>query len=437
MPSPMPLQRGTPRRSVQPPGAAARRVLFLSNGYPPGAPGGYEQLCAETAGALTRRGYEVCVLTVGTPPVTRHQDCDGVRVYRALHPEVAGGVASTALRLLQRRRLEEESLQALQTVIARERPAAALVWGMWNVPRAVPAALERLLPGRVGYYLCDYWPALPSAYEQQFRTPAVRTMAALPKRLLARPALAYLARQPRPALRLERPICVSRAVRDGLVELGIPIQAASIIHNGIHLSDFPFRSWSHPNETATGFSLLYAGRLVPEKGVPTAIRALALLAGRRAERVTLDLVGSGEPHYERRLRHLVADHGLDSRVSFCGSVARTLMPATLARHHALVLPSEWAEPLPRIPMEAMATGLVVIGTTTGGSGELLVEGKTALTFAPGDAPGLARQIERLLDDPTLGPRLAASGRRWVEARFTLGRMVDQLEAVLHDLGSPS
>jgi glycogen synthase len=108
------------------------------------------------------------------------------------------------------------------------------------------------------------------------------------------------------------------------------------------------------------------------------------------------------------------------------------MPTFLAQFHALLLPSEW-DALPRMPMEAMAAGLVVIGTTTGGTGELLVEGETALTFAPGDAPGLARQIERLLDDPALVTRLAKNGRRWIENRFSFSRMVDEIEAVLQEM----
>lgn len=57
-------------------------------------------------------------------------------------------------------------------------------------------------------------------------------------------------------------------------------------------------------------------------------------------------------------------------------------------------------------LEGMATGLPVIGALTGGTGEILVEGETGLTFAAGDSEGLARQIRRLAEEP----RCAAGSR---------------------------
>jgi len=416
--------------------AGAMRILFISNCYPPTAPGGYEQLCAETAEELVVRGHEVAVLTTRTGRGQPEPGRGRLQVHRVLHPEVTGGVLHTACRLRHRAHLERETQWAVRAVVHTVQPQVALVWGMWNVPRSVPALLESLLGDRLAYYLCDYWPSLPSAYEQKFTSPPAHKLSGLPKRLVAAPALAYLARKRRPDLRLERALCVSQAVRDGLLARGVPAERARVVHNGIRIEDFPFRVRDFPDRPGTSLKLLYAGRLTPDKGVQTAIQAMALLARRGVQAATLDLFGSGEPHYEQHLRDLVRQNGLAQRVAFQGSVPRHAMPDVLAAHHVLLFPSEWDEPLPRMPMEAMATGLVVVGTTTGGTGELLVDGETALTFAPGDAAGLARQIERLLADPALGARLAQAGRRWVEQRFSFGRMVDQLEAVLHAMARP-
>jgi glycosyltransferase involved in cell wall biosynthesis len=411
----------------------AMGILFVSNFYPPLGPGGYEQLCAEVAGELAGRGHDVTVLTLCTGP-TDHGRGDGpISVHRVLHPEVVGGVLDTALRLRRRADLERETLSSVRRILGATHPQAAVIWGMWNVPRSVPALLERLLGDRVAYYLCDYWLSLPSAYQQKFEEPATRKLCSLPKRLVAMPAVAYLSAQPAPRLRLERPLCVSQAVREGLIARGVPVEHGRVIHNGIRIEDFPFHVRNYPEQPGSCLRLLYAGRVTPHKGVHTAIEALALLASRGVETVKLDILGGGERHYEQHLLDLVRRYGLASRVSFRGSVARSAMPAVLAEYHMLLFPSEWDEPLPRMPMEAMASGLVVIGTTNGGTGELLVEGETALTFAPGDAPELARQIERLSGDPALGTRLAHAGRQLIEQGFSFSQMVDQLEAVLHDM----
>jgi glycosyltransferase involved in cell wall biosynthesis len=174
---------------------------------------------------------------------------------------------------------------------------------------------------------------------------------------------------------------------------------------------------------------LYAGRLAPTKGVHTAIRALGCLGPSR-DSVRLDVLGRGDPDYERSLRRLVDDLGLSRHVTFREGVARDQMPSILAEYDVLIFPSEWEEPLARMPMEAMAAGLAVVGTTTGGSGELLRHDENALTFRAGDPVNLADQVRRLLHDPVLCRRLADTGRADVQARFTIDRMVTDLECFL-------
>jgi glycosyltransferase involved in cell wall biosynthesis len=82
--------------------------------------------------------------------------------------------------------------------------------------------------------------------------------------------------------------------------------------------------------------------------------------------------------------------------------------------------------------EAMASGLVVVGTTTGGTQEILRDGQTGLTFAPGDANGLADQVVRLVSDPELRRRLVQAGRQTVLEKFTLDRMVLEIDAYLNE-----
>ena len=176
--------------------------------------------------------------------------------------------------------------------------------------------------------------------------------------------------------------------------------------------------------------MLYAGSLVPTKGVHTAIEALGKLSEQAEfERLHLSLVGSGRADYEAHLHKLVAWYGLEDRVSFVGRVPREEMPRILRQHDVLLFPST-GEALPRVVQEAMACGLVVIGTTAGGTREILIEGETGLTFLPGDADGLACQIERLNRDPDLFQRLAAQGRDLIVRQFDIQKTLDGIETYL-------
>jgi glycogen synthase len=130
----------------------------------------------------------------------------------------------------------------------------------------------------------------------------------------------------------------------------------------------------------------------------------------------------------------VAQNGLQDIVQFHGSVPRRQIPQVFAQADVLLFTSEWAEPFARTVLEAMAAGLVVIGTTTGGTAEILRHEQTGLAFAAGDPQDLAQQIGRVLADASLQQKLQNAGRQCVAENFPFDQMVDKLEAALHTIG---
>jgi glycogen synthase len=412
------------------------RILFLTNYYPPYARGGYELWCQEVAEALTQRGHQVCVVT--TKPDNNHPQSNeyNVWVQRVLWPEVESSLTQTTLRLLKDRpRLESENLQQLHKLVMEFKPEVALVWGMWNLPRSLPAMLERLLPESVAYYICDYWLTLPNAYIQRWQAPASKSVTQLPKRLLGKYFLAELSKETPIQLELEHPICVSQALRETLVEAGIKVSHAQVIYGGVKSETFLESGDKRREQSSKHLNLLYIGRLEPEKGVHTAINAIAHLAKEGISSLTLDIYGQGDPPYEAGLRTIVHKNNLDHLIAFHGTISHQQVPQVLWQHDVLIFPSEWQEPFARTVLEAMAAGLVVVGTITGGTGEILIENKTGLTFSAGDAEQLASQIQHLAQNPRLRNTLAAAGQRCVNENYTFSRMVAQLEATLFDLAS--
>jgi len=184
--------------------------------------------------------------------------------------------------------------------------------------------------------------------------------------------------------------------------------------------------------------LLFAGRVAKEKGLHTAIDALALI--RRevgAPPVRLTVAGPAQDaEYLAAIRQRVDVCGLRSQVNFVGPVSRDAMPLLYRNHDVFLLPSVWEEPFSIGLLEAMASGLAVVGTTTGGSREILRDGENALTFSPEDPPELARQVCRLFD-PALRARLGREARRDVQERFTLEDMIDRVEAFLWNVSRAS
>jgi glycogen synthase len=408
------------------------RILFLSNFFPPARPGGYTQWCHEVAERLARRGHTIRVLTsryelVKAAPSEQN-------IYRLLHLEGDLAYYQPFHFFTTWKKQHRENLVFLERTIQDFSPDLIFVWGMWALSKALPALAEQLLPGRVVYYLSDYWPSALDMHTTYWQSPTRRGPMQVPKRVLGKVALAMLAREDRPDLKLEQVICVSARVRELLVEAGLPIRNARVIHGGTDIDRFP--SVRRRDYRSGHLKLLYAGQLVRHKGVHTAIEAMARLVNTRGiNQVTLTLVGSGHPDYEASLRDLVEREQLSDFVTFHEPVSKDQMPALLQEFDALIFPSIYEEPLARMTQEAMASGLVVVGTTTGGTKEILRDGETGLTFAPEDAEGLAEQIDRLIINPDLCDRLARSGRQTVLENFTLDKMVKEIEAYLVGVSS--
>lgn len=407
------------------------KLLFLSNFYPPASRGGYEQWCGEIADGLRSRGHDVLVLT-STHGRASLPAPDPAWVRRDLHLEMEFASLRNAFQFFtSRTRRERENLTLLRQTVEQHQPDAILLWGMWNLPRSLPALAEGLLPGRVACYIGDYWLTLPSQYENYWNAPARNPLTGLPKLFLRPLARRILAREPRPALQVEHALFPSAFMQTELQHKGVTPKHSKIIHGAIDTRPYLNLQRASLPETV---SLLYVGRLTREKGVHTAIEGVGHLVRHYGmEKVKLTIVGDGDADYVQVLRQFVARARLASCVDFLPAQPKEALPSLYARSDILIFPSIWAEPFGRVIVEAMASGVVVVGTAVGGAAEILQDGENALTFPPNDSEALSRQLKRLIDSPALCQQLAESARQTAAEKFDLHRMTEEIEEYLHSL----
>jgi glycosyltransferase involved in cell wall biosynthesis len=414
------------------------RILFLTNFYPPHGSGGEEQSCQQVVEGLQQRGHATLVLTSMHGANNVPVEADGI--YRSLYLEMDLAPWRHSLTFfIKRKAREKHNVQCLERVLKQFEPDIIFIWGMWNLPRSLPALAESQYPDKVIYRFATYWPTLPSQHEFYWRALGRKWYSRLPKQALGHVALTMLARESPPALTFKHAICVSAATRNRLVEVGIPVANARVIYTGLdaerYLNNRHNHQPSHDNQT---LNLLYAGRLTAEKGIGIAIKALEkLMLGQNLRSIRLSVAGSGSADYENYLRHLVTQAGLNDHVAFLGHVPAQEMPQLLQEFDVLLLPSTWPEPFSRIVLEGMISGLVVVATSIGGTTEILTDGENGLLFAPGNAEDLAQKIARLAADPELRQRLALAGRQIVVERFTRTKMMDEIEGYLQEVAAIS
>jgi len=166
------------------------------------------------------------------------------------------------------------------------------------------------------------------------------------------------------------------------------------------------------------FCIGYIGRLVEEKGVDLLLRALSDLPGEWRLRI----LGSGPQ--KGRLESLVQELDLRGRVAFDSPIPSPGMPDYYRGLDLLVLPSRthsnWKEQFGRVLIEAMATGVPVVGSDSGEIPHVI--GDAGLIFPEDDALAFREAIEEIMGDERLRQRLAQAGRERVLERYTQAQL---------------
>lgn len=133
---------------------------------------------------------------------------------------------------------------------------------------------------------------------------------------------------------------------------------------------------------------------------------------------------------ERELRDLALEVGVAGRTTFSGF--RSDIPAMLAAMDVFVLAAD-AEPCGRVLFEAMAMGLPIVGTNTGGTPEIVADGETGILFTPGDSSALAEHVVALAQDSDRRVAMGNAGYERARSMFSIESHVRKTERVYAEL----
>jgi glycosyltransferase involved in cell wall biosynthesis len=217
--------------------------------------------------------------------------------------------------------------------------------------------------------------------------------------------------------------CPSAYLRDLALGWGLDPARVSVLANPApELPLLPAKDELRRELGFDGTTLVFAGRLGPQKALGTLLQALVDVPDAR-------LVVAGDGPEREPLEGLARTLELDGRVSFLGAVSRDRVLRLFGAADACVLPSAW-ENLPHTVVEALAVGCPVIATSVGGVPEVVRDGENGLLVPPGDPGALASAIARLLSDHALRGRLAAAAPGSVAAHSeeaVFARIEDELQ----------
>lgn len=230
--------------------------------------------------------------------------------------------------------------------------------------------------------------------------------------------------------RVDRIVCVSEAVRQYMLTLGIKQSKLVTIHKGHDISWYSQKTEVSLTEfkvPSDAFVVCYAGGFRPVKGVEVLLNSAFYLP----EEGNIHYLLIGEGRLEKKLRKLAEDRRINDIIHFAGfrSDAAALMGAC----HVFVMPSLEREGLPRGVIEAMAQGIPAIVTRVGGMPEIVQDNKVGIVVPPRNPQELAGAIIDLYENPNMRRAFGAAAMKRIDEKFNILETIERTLTMYKEL----
>lgn len=380
---------------------ATLSVVLVTNLFPPQELGGYGRMMWEFAHGLMARGHRVQILTSDASEFGQTPNADEVemerhvsRTLRLAGTWVGGRAVPLTDRVELARRLRDNAAR-LQAVAAQARADLVLAGNL----DFLGAALLR--------------PVLDK------RTPVLHAVAN------ANPGFGVAELPADPHYWMAG---CSDWNSDAIKHAGYTPARLETLYPGARVDRF-FRLFLPDTQR---LRICYASLMLPYKGADTLVRALVRLheAGLDFE---AEIAGDApDAKFLAEMQELVRTRGLAEKVRFAGFLDRRGLAALFARSNVLAFPSRFQEPFGISQVEALAAGLVVVSSGTGGAREIIRDRVDGLLFNAGDDADLAGKLAMLARSPEAMARLQRQGQARAMA-FAVENSVRKIEALAGEL----
>ena len=379
------------------------KILVITNLYPPQVLGGYERSIADFARLLQHHGHTVLVLTSDTPQFSAS--------HTSLHPDppiercllLMGEWSSQGSRWFDPQRVVDVMRQnqaILKHHLEHFQPDVCLA-GNLDFVQTQAESLALLLSHQVP--VAHYVMNARAGYDPEHA----------------------------PRSSLYQFITCSDWVTASLQASGYPAAAtAQTLYPGADVDAF-YQAELPPRDR---LRIAYASLVTQYKGADVLVEALSLLHAAGIEFTATIAGGTFQPEFVEALKQFVESEGLQESVHFPGALSRQELIQLYKTHNVLVFPSRFEEPFGISQIEAMAAGLTLVTSGTGGAREIVAErGQDGLIFESENPFELADILSSLPTDSARWEAIARTGQQRAMSEFNQIKAVEKLEAIFLEL----
>jgi len=379
------------------------KILYITQLYHPLLYGGGEYIFTKWAEEMARRGHIVLVITQKITGTNSYEKINGVNVYR-VKPEIKYAGALYNISLYQ-------NIGFLFNAAKKAKKLASYVDLIHSNTFTPTIAAE--IAARISKR-----PHLATIHDVYLQTDK-----AFWGKWSSQRGISYIAKSAGYFVEkvvLKLPVkmvhTVSNTSRDDLIKAGISPNKISVISNGIYTDEY------QSNKHKKKLQVAYIGRLVFYKNLDTVIKAFKKVC-QRLPQARLIIAGKGP--YEKNLKQLTLQLGLQENVIFAGKINDQEKVDLLTESQLMVQPS-LVEGFGITIIEAFYCNTPVLASNVMPLPEIVKDGDNGNTLSPFDVDAWATAIIDYLEDPQKCLQRGASGHRLVEEKYTISKVVDRL-----------
>lgn len=207
-----------------------------------------------------------------------------------------------------------------------------------------------------------------------------------------------------------------------------PTEKIKLIYNALNFSDFQNTNslLNIEGVKETDWVVGVIGTLQRRKGQDDALRAINIVK-KKIPNIKLLLIGEGDEEYKKYLKELILKLDLSENVILMGY--REDVPQILPNLKVVLVPS-WNEPFGRVVIEAMAAGVPVIGSNSGGIKEIIDNNINGYLVPPKNPLRISEQIIYLNEHPEIAKKLGTSGKEKVKQKYNIENYIRNVETVI-------
>ena len=364
------------------------RICMLTWEFPPRIVGGIARHCLGLSKALAKLGHEVYVITLEFPGTPLFEDVDGVKVHRVLielgHPNFI--IWTFIFNHFMEKKVAELSRSVKFDIIHIHDwlTAEAGVSSKHFLNKSLVSTVHSTEVGRSqGLHNPDSF--LIDGIEWWMTYEAKRVI-----------------------------VCSNSVKWELESHFNLPHDKVTVIPNGVEISNFNLNINREEVKRRYGIKpderiVLFIGRLVPQKGVDTLIKAVPLIIQRHRD---AKILIAGDGWSRTYLEELAKSMGLGDHVRFLGFISDWELADLMVAADVLVVPSVY-EPFGIVALEGMAAGTPVVATNIGGLSEIIEHDKTGVLVYPRNPESIAWGVNRVLSDHKYADWLVRNARRKV------------------------